>query len=339
MRGRAGRRSGPGAGAARSCSIDELLHLVRLGLRGQIHVEVTLYRRRRFWFDERRAMETRDAVVTLVARRRRYHLDGRAIGDPRPWRWRRCPCARRATASTTWRSERPPRGGHGQEPGPDGHLAGARQRRAGARSPRAWAAVWSPTSPPIWRARPRPTVPCASDLVHAQLGQRLVQADRALGPGAVRQPLATAEQQIVVGAPAQEIAAGGRTGIGDLGPVSTTTHSPSQSRPSLQLLAGVARLAQAGVHFAEAVDAPVAVALLALGLGLGPGPRAGRRRGPRRVTVAADPTSETTRTRRSMAHDDGHYHVEDRRPGARMCLTRAFVAGWARRPHESAGTL
>jgi hypothetical protein len=61
---------------------EELLHLVRLGLRGQIHVEVTLYRQRRFWFDERRALETQDAVVTWSRADHRYILDGRPVGDP-----------------------------------------------------------------------------------------------------------------------------------------------------------------------------------------------------------------------------------------------------------------
>jgi hypothetical protein len=60
----------------------DLLHLVRLGLQGQIRVEVTLYRRRRFWFDERRALEVRDAVVTWNREENRYFLDGRAIDDP-----------------------------------------------------------------------------------------------------------------------------------------------------------------------------------------------------------------------------------------------------------------
>ncbi|HXU80151.1 MAG TPA: hypothetical protein VN914_02055 [Polyangia bacterium] len=60
----------------------ELLHLVRLGLRGQIRLEVTLYRRRRFWFDERRALEVRDVVVTWSRDEGHYLLDGRAIDDP-----------------------------------------------------------------------------------------------------------------------------------------------------------------------------------------------------------------------------------------------------------------
>jgi hypothetical protein len=60
----------------------ELLHLVRLGLQGQIRLEVSLYRRRRFWFDERRALEVRDAVVTWNRDERRYLLDGRSIDDP-----------------------------------------------------------------------------------------------------------------------------------------------------------------------------------------------------------------------------------------------------------------
>jgi hypothetical protein len=61
---------------------EELLHLVRLGLQGQIRLEVTLYRHRRFWFDERRALEVRDAVVTWNRDERRYLLDGRGIDDP-----------------------------------------------------------------------------------------------------------------------------------------------------------------------------------------------------------------------------------------------------------------
>jgi len=60
----------------------ELLHLVRLGLQGQIRLEVTLYRKRRFWFDERRALEVRDAVVTWNRDEHRYLLDGRSIDDP-----------------------------------------------------------------------------------------------------------------------------------------------------------------------------------------------------------------------------------------------------------------
>ena len=60
----------------------ELLHLVRLGLRGQIRLEVTLYRRRRFWFDERRALEVRDVVVSWSRDDRHYLLDGRPVDDP-----------------------------------------------------------------------------------------------------------------------------------------------------------------------------------------------------------------------------------------------------------------
>jgi hypothetical protein len=61
---------------------DELLHLVKLGLRGQIHLEVTLYRHRRFWFDERRALETRDAVMSWSRANRRYTLDDLTVADP-----------------------------------------------------------------------------------------------------------------------------------------------------------------------------------------------------------------------------------------------------------------
>jgi len=60
---------------------EELLHLVRLGLRGQIHLEVTLYRQRRFWFDERRALETRDAVVAWSRPQGHYTLDGSPVRD------------------------------------------------------------------------------------------------------------------------------------------------------------------------------------------------------------------------------------------------------------------
>jgi hypothetical protein len=60
----------------------ELLHLVRLGLQGQIHLEVSLYKRRRFWFDERRALEVRDAVVSWSRDDHRYSLDGHLVDDP-----------------------------------------------------------------------------------------------------------------------------------------------------------------------------------------------------------------------------------------------------------------
>jgi hypothetical protein len=61
---------------------EELLHLVRLGLRGQIRLEVTLFRQRRFWFDERRALETRDVVVTWSRADRQFIVDGRTAADP-----------------------------------------------------------------------------------------------------------------------------------------------------------------------------------------------------------------------------------------------------------------
>jgi hypothetical protein len=60
----------------------ELLNLVRLGLRGQIQLEVTLYRRRRFWFDQRRAMETRQVVVAWSKAEGQFTLDGRPMDDP-----------------------------------------------------------------------------------------------------------------------------------------------------------------------------------------------------------------------------------------------------------------
>jgi hypothetical protein len=61
---------------------DELLHLVRLGLRGQIHVEVTLFRRRRFWFDQRRASETLDVVAAWSRGARALTVAGRPVPDP-----------------------------------------------------------------------------------------------------------------------------------------------------------------------------------------------------------------------------------------------------------------
>jgi hypothetical protein len=60
----------------------ELLRLVRLGLQGRIRIETSLYRRRRFWFDARRATEVREAVVTWSAEQAAFLLDGRTAGDP-----------------------------------------------------------------------------------------------------------------------------------------------------------------------------------------------------------------------------------------------------------------
>jgi hypothetical protein len=60
----------------------ELLHLVRLGLRGQIHVELALYRRRALWFDDRRDAETREAVVVWSPAARAFTLDGQALASP-----------------------------------------------------------------------------------------------------------------------------------------------------------------------------------------------------------------------------------------------------------------
>jgi hypothetical protein len=61
---------------------EELLHLVRLGLRGRIHLEVALYRYRPLWFDERRALETRDLVVSWSRADHRFTLEG--VSLPRP---------------------------------------------------------------------------------------------------------------------------------------------------------------------------------------------------------------------------------------------------------------
>jgi hypothetical protein len=60
---------------------DELLHLVRLGLSGHIHLEVSLYRFRPFWFDERRATETRDLIVTWSRPQDRFTLDGNPLAS------------------------------------------------------------------------------------------------------------------------------------------------------------------------------------------------------------------------------------------------------------------
>jgi hypothetical protein len=59
----------------------DLLHLVRLGLDGRIALEVALYRRRAFWFDDRRDSETRTSVVTWSRARQAFALDG-APADP-----------------------------------------------------------------------------------------------------------------------------------------------------------------------------------------------------------------------------------------------------------------
>jgi hypothetical protein len=60
----------------------ELLHLVRLGLRGKIRVEATLFRHHRFWFDERRATDVREVTVGWSKEARAYTLDGAAVADP-----------------------------------------------------------------------------------------------------------------------------------------------------------------------------------------------------------------------------------------------------------------
>jgi hypothetical protein len=60
----------------------ELLHLVRLGLRGRIRVEATLFRRRRLWFDERRATDVREVTVGWSKEARTFTLDGAPLVDP-----------------------------------------------------------------------------------------------------------------------------------------------------------------------------------------------------------------------------------------------------------------
>ena len=98
--------AGPGAGSARaaapaaSCRAEpagdrvlvqialrdlfdrELIHLVRLGLRGQLRLEVNLYRRRRLWFDEKRTSEVQESVVLFSRATGGFLLDGRPLADP-----------------------------------------------------------------------------------------------------------------------------------------------------------------------------------------------------------------------------------------------------------------
>jgi hypothetical protein len=60
----------------------ELLHLVRLGLRGKIRVEATLFRHRSFWFDDRRATDVREVTVGWSKEARSFTVDGAPLPDP-----------------------------------------------------------------------------------------------------------------------------------------------------------------------------------------------------------------------------------------------------------------
>jgi hypothetical protein len=60
----------------------ELLRLVQLGLRGRIRIEAALYRRRRFWFDEREASLAREATLLWSRAESGFRLDGQSIEDP-----------------------------------------------------------------------------------------------------------------------------------------------------------------------------------------------------------------------------------------------------------------
>lgn len=61
----------------------EMLRLVKLGLEGRVHVEVTLVRRRNFWFDARLGSQTKDIVVSYSKEIDRFVLGGTTpISDP-----------------------------------------------------------------------------------------------------------------------------------------------------------------------------------------------------------------------------------------------------------------
>jgi hypothetical protein len=60
----------------------ELLHLVELGLVGRLHIETTLYRRRRFWFDPRLVEATHQFSIAWSKDDKRFTLEGRPIASP-----------------------------------------------------------------------------------------------------------------------------------------------------------------------------------------------------------------------------------------------------------------
>ena len=60
----------------------ELLHLVELGLVGRLHIELTLFRQRRLWFDPRLAESTHLFSIAWSKEDRRFTLEGQRIASP-----------------------------------------------------------------------------------------------------------------------------------------------------------------------------------------------------------------------------------------------------------------
>jgi hypothetical protein len=60
----------------------ELLHLVELGLVGRLHIEATLYRRRRFWFDPRLVESSHLFSIAWSKDDKRFTLEGQTIASP-----------------------------------------------------------------------------------------------------------------------------------------------------------------------------------------------------------------------------------------------------------------
>jgi hypothetical protein len=60
----------------------ELLHLVELGLVGRLHIETTLFRRRRFWFDPRLVEASHLFSIAWSKDDKRFTLEGRPIASP-----------------------------------------------------------------------------------------------------------------------------------------------------------------------------------------------------------------------------------------------------------------
>ena len=61
---------------------EELLRLIRLGLGGRIHVEAILFRRRRFWVDERLAENVQAYTFRWSKERVGYVLEDRPVESP-----------------------------------------------------------------------------------------------------------------------------------------------------------------------------------------------------------------------------------------------------------------
>jgi hypothetical protein len=60
----------------------ESMRLVRLGLVGQVHIEVTLVRKRALWFDERLDDQSLDLHVLWDQRDEHFHLESGREVDP-----------------------------------------------------------------------------------------------------------------------------------------------------------------------------------------------------------------------------------------------------------------